>query len=45
MFYSLARDVYVVFFIDNVLVFYHYSRPAVAEAVIKGIKEAYKVHD
>ena len=45
MFYSPARDVYVVFFVDDVLVFYHHSRPAAAEAVIKGIKEAYEVHD
>nr|CEG03241.1 unnamed protein product [Fusarium acuminatum CS5907] len=43
LFYSPKRDVYLVFFVDDILIFYHRNRPLAAQQLIQGLKGSFEL--
>ncbi|KAL6360878.1 hypothetical protein LRP88_06586 [Fusarium phalaenopsidis] len=45
LFYTPARDTYLVFFVDDILVFYHRNNASSAHEIIQGIKATYELSE
>lgn len=44
-FYTHAREEYLIFFVDNIIIFYHKNNASKALQIIQGIKDAYELSD
>lgn len=45
LFFTEKRDAFVIFFVDDILVFYHRDTSSAAQMIIAGIKRAYELQD